>query len=152
MRHVICAAAVAKYRLKFLSAKDFKHLAYGYYSTSISAQSPTVDRVLVSLGSDAYPAGSMEQMLVSLSRAKESARIYTGDQEELKLHIIKSSQRGTATELLEGKLAGTAQPRSVASKVARTRELLQRQRAYKERLAQEEHDHQGVRYGTGYGR
>jgi hypothetical protein len=118
----------------WLVSKHFKHLAYGYYSTSIGAQSPTVDRALVSLGPDAYPAGSMEQMLVSLSRAKEGARIYTGDKEELKRHIIKSSQRGTATELLEGKLAGTAQPRAVASKVARTRELLHRQRAYRERL------------------
>jgi hypothetical protein len=119
--------------------KDFKYLAYGYYSTSISAQSPTVDRVLLSFGPDAYPAGSMEQGLVSLSRAKESARIYTSDKEEMKLHIIKSSQRGTATELLEGKLSGSAQPKTVALQVARNRELLHRQRAYRERLEAAEH-------------
>ena len=133
-------------------SKDFKHLAYGYYATSIGAQSATVDRVLLSFGADAYGALSMEQQLVSLSRAKESARIYTEDFDEMKLHAIKSSQRGTATELMEGKLSGTAQPKAVASQVARTREMLYRRRAYMERLEQEEYYQEGVRYGTGYGR
>ena len=118
----------------WLVSKDFKHLAYAYYSTSVSAQSPTVDRILGSFGPDSYGALSMEQQLVSLSRAKESARIYTSDVEEMKLHAIKSSRRGTATELLEGKLSGSAQPKAVALQVARTRELLHRQRAYRERL------------------
>ena len=38
-------------------SKDFKHLAYGYYATSIGAQSATVDRVLLSFGADAYGGG-----------------------------------------------------------------------------------------------
>jgi hypothetical protein len=80
-------------------AKDFGHLAHGYCTTSFSAQSRTVDRVLVAMGTQSLPAVSREQLYVSLSRGREWARVYTDDREALGKAVGRSDERLSATEV-----------------------------------------------------
>ena len=107
---------------------DYAHVATGYYSTSHGAQSKTVDHVLIAQSAASYAASSQEQAYVSATRGRRSAHIYTDDKEALRAHIIRSGQRGSATELLGEELAATTQPRGVAEQMARMRERLRRQR------------------------
>jgi hypothetical protein len=107
---------------------DYAHFTTGYYSTSHGAQSKTVDHVLIAQSAASYPASSQEQAYVSATRGRRAAHIYTDDKEALQEHIIRSGQRGSATELLGEELAATTQPRSVADQMARMRDRLRRQR------------------------
>ncbi len=83
----------------WIVGKEFGHLAHGYVTTSVSAQSRTVDRVLVAMGTQSLPAVSREQLYVSLSRGREWARIYTDDREALAKAVQRSDQRVSATEV-----------------------------------------------------
>ena len=79
--------------------KDFGHIAHGYVTTSHASQGKTVDRVFIAQSADSFPASSREQFYVSISRGRESVKIYTDDKAELREVIQKSSQRLAATEL-----------------------------------------------------
>ncbi len=79
--------------------KDWGHWQMGYVTTSVSAQSRTVDRVLIAMGSESLPAINREQMYVSLSRGKEWARLYTGDAKALVHGVQKADVHVSATEL-----------------------------------------------------
>jgi hypothetical protein len=114
--------------------KDFGHLASGYYATSWSSQSKTVDRVLVAEGSESFRADNMEGFYVSVTRGREGVRIYTEDKQGLRERIVHSGQRGSATELLAGKVAANTRPRDVTEKAIKDRERL-RKRAYKGKYA-----------------
>lgn len=72
-------------------AKEFGHLSYGFVSTSHASQGRTVDHVLIAESADSFPAASREQLYVSASRGRHSARIYTDSKEELKAAISESS-------------------------------------------------------------
>lgn len=72
-------------------AKEFGHLSYGFVSTSHASQGRTVDHVLIAESADSFPAASREQLYVSASRGRHSARIYTDSKEELKSAISESS-------------------------------------------------------------
>jgi conjugative relaxase-like TrwC/TraI family protein len=104
-------------------AKDFGHIASGYYMTSWSAESKTVDRVLVS------EAGNMEGGYVSFTRGREACRIYTSDKDGLRERIVHSGQRGSAMELLAGEVAANTRPRDVTERAMKDRDRL-RKRAY----------------------
>jgi conjugative relaxase-like TrwC/TraI family protein len=80
-------------------SRDFGHLAHGYVTTSVSAQSRTVDRVLVAMGTQSVPAVNREQLYVSLSRGREWARVYTDDREALGKAVARSDPRLSATEV-----------------------------------------------------
>ena len=80
-------------------SKHYGNLAHGYVTTSHASQGITVDRVFIAQSSESFPASSTEQFYVSVSRGKESVKIYTDDKEELKNVIQKSGQRISATEL-----------------------------------------------------
>jgi conjugative relaxase-like TrwC/TraI family protein len=81
-------------------AKDFKHLTHGYVTTSVASQGKSVDRVLIAMGSESRGAINAEQFYVSVSRGKESAKIYTDmPAEELKQIIQRSDPRKSATEV-----------------------------------------------------
>ena len=69
-----------------------------------------MDRVLIAQSSASFPASSQEQFYVSASRGREGVRVYTDDKEALKERIARSGQRGSATELLAGKLRADAKP------------------------------------------
>lgn len=85
-------------------AKDFGHLNHGYVSTSHASQGKTVDRVLIAMGSESRRAINAEQFYVSVSRGRESAKVYTDmTPEELKAAIQRADQRQSATELMKPK-------------------------------------------------
>ena len=75
------------------------HLTYGYCQTSHSSQSKSVRDVLVAQSADSFLASSREQFYVSVSRGKESIRIYTDNRQELQKAVGNSSTRRAAIEL-----------------------------------------------------
>ncbi|MFO0937495.1 MAG: MobF family relaxase [Gemmataceae bacterium] len=79
---------------------DFAHLAYGYVVTSHASQGKTVDRVLIAQSSESFRASSREQFYVSVSRARESATVYTDDAVALRRAIERSDPNLSATELV----------------------------------------------------
>ena len=113
-------------------AKDFGHLASGYYITSWSGQSKTVDKVLVAAGSAlSFMATYLEQFYVSVTRGREGARIYTDDKDGLRERIVHSAQRGSATELLAGQVVANTRPRDVTERARQGREELRRRVAHR---------------------
>jgi conjugative relaxase-like TrwC/TraI family protein len=84
-------------------AKNYGNLSYGYCTTSHAAQGKTVDRVLIAQSADSFAASSKEQFYVSVSRGRESAKIYTDDKQALKEAVKDSSTRLSATELMQKK-------------------------------------------------
>jgi conjugative relaxase-like TrwC/TraI family protein len=90
-------------RLKngWVIAKEFSLLTHNYVTTSHASQGRTVDRVLVSMGSESVPAINAQQAYVSLSRGRESARVYSNlPADELRQLIQRSDSRKAATELM----------------------------------------------------
>ncbi len=93
------------------------HLTYGYCQTSHSAQSKSVRDVLVAQSADSFLASSREQFYVSISRGKQTIRIYTDDRRGLQAAVGNSSLRKSAVELagltsgdiakMSGELSGT---------------------------------------------
>ena len=79
--------------------REFGHISHGYVTTSVSAQSRTVDRVLVAMGTQSLPAVSREQFYVSLSRARDWAKIYTDDRDALRQAVGRCDERVSATEV-----------------------------------------------------
>ena len=94
----------------FVVPKNYGHLTYGYANTSHAAQGKTVDKVFVAMGHDALAAASREQFYVSVSRGRESVKLYTDDKEAMLDAVRTSSQRLSATELLGGQ-APEARPK-----------------------------------------
>jgi conjugative relaxase-like TrwC/TraI family protein len=86
----------------FVVPKQYGHLSYGYASTSHSAQGKTVDKVFVAMGQDALVAASREQFYVSVSRGRESVKLYTDDKQAMLDAVKTTSERLSATELLAG--------------------------------------------------
>jgi conjugative relaxase-like TrwC/TraI family protein len=80
---------------------DFGHLAHGYCTTSHTSQGKTVDRVLLAQSAESFPASSREQFYVSVSRGKESVKIYTDDRDALRAAVAGSGRRMSAVELID---------------------------------------------------
>jgi ATP-dependent exoDNAse (exonuclease V) alpha subunit len=83
-------------------AKEFGHLAHGYCTTSHASQGKTVDRVLVAIGQESFPAASQEQFYVSASRGRESCTVFCEDRKELLEAVSRSGDRMSAMELARG--------------------------------------------------
>jgi ATP-dependent exoDNAse (exonuclease V) alpha subunit len=79
--------------------RDYRTFSHGYAVTSHAAQGKTVDEVLVVASSQSFPAVSQEQFYVSISRARERARIYTDDAELLRRRVEDTHTRKAAVEL-----------------------------------------------------
>jgi hypothetical protein len=79
--------------------REFGHISHGYVTTSVSAQSRTVDRVLVAIGTQSLPAVSREQLYVSLSRGRDGAKIYTDDRDAVRRAVGRTDERVSATEV-----------------------------------------------------
>jgi conjugative relaxase-like TrwC/TraI family protein len=75
------------------------HFTYGYCQTSHSSQSKSVRDVLVAQSADSFLASSREQFYVSVSRGKESIRIYTDNRKGLQDAVGNSSLRVAGIEL-----------------------------------------------------
>jgi conjugative relaxase-like TrwC/TraI family protein len=75
------------------------HLTHGYCQTSHAAQGQSVQHVLVAQSADSFFSSSREGFYVSVSRAKESVRVYTDDRLELERAVGFSSARTSGIEL-----------------------------------------------------
>ncbi|MEZ0295280.1 MAG: AAA family ATPase [Candidatus Methylacidiphilales bacterium] len=78
--------------------KNHGHLDYGYCSTSHSSQSKTVRDVLVAQSVDSFLASSREQFYVSVSRGRDTVRIYTDNRRELQEAVGNTSTRLSGME------------------------------------------------------
>jgi hypothetical protein len=78
---------------------SFGFLDYGYCTTSHASQGKSVERVIIGQSSHSFPASSMEQFYVSVSRGKKSAVIFTDNREALLEAVSHADQRLTATDL-----------------------------------------------------
>jgi conjugative relaxase-like TrwC/TraI family protein len=82
--------------------KDFGHIAHGYVDTSHASQGKTVDRVFIAVGDASLRAANRAQWYVSVSRGRESVKIYTEDAEALKSAVQKSPERMSVSEMMGG--------------------------------------------------
>jgi conjugative relaxase-like TrwC/TraI family protein len=98
--------------------KDYGTLTHGYCSTSHASQGKTVDRVLIAQHSASGRAADMRQFYVSVSRGRESVRIFTDDKQAARESVRNSRQRMSATELVDEKPARQAQRESRMERVA----------------------------------
>lgn len=80
--------------------QDYGHLAHAHCVTSYAAQGKTVDEVFISQPAATFPATDAKQLYVSVSRARERARIYTDDKEALLEHAVELGERQSALELV----------------------------------------------------
>ncbi len=80
-------------------SREHGHFTYGYCQTSHSSQSKSVRHVLVAQSAKSFVASSREQFYVSVSRGKESIRIYTDDLRGLQEAVGISSTRLSGIEL-----------------------------------------------------
>jgi len=82
--------------------RGFGHLSYGYCVTSHASQGKTVDQVFIAQSCRSERAASREQFYVSVSRFRESIRIYTDDPHVLRYSILQSGNRLSAMDLAGG--------------------------------------------------
>jgi conjugative relaxase-like TrwC/TraI family protein len=80
--------------------KDFGHLIHAHCITSYAAQGKTVDHVLISQPASTFPATDAKQFYVSVSRARESVRIYTDDRNALLEYASQLAERQSAIEIV----------------------------------------------------
>jgi conjugative relaxase-like TrwC/TraI family protein len=80
-------------------SEDYRTFTHGYAVTSHAAQGKTVDEVMVVASSRSFAAVSQEQFYVSISRARERARVFTDDEELLGRRVEDSHTRKAAIEL-----------------------------------------------------
>ena len=86
---------------KWVIAKDFGHLTHGYVTTSHASQGKTVDRVLIAMGNESLGAINAQQFYVSVSRGRESAKIYSDmSAKSLREAVQRLDVRKSATELM----------------------------------------------------
>jgi ATP-dependent exoDNAse (exonuclease V) alpha subunit len=97
--------------------KDYSNFSHGYVITSYASQGKTVDRVLIAQAGESLPASSAEQFYVSISRGRESVRVYTDDAESLARAVGKSGQRLAAVELVSEKNNATHERASVLQRL-----------------------------------
>ncbi|OWK46464.1 MobF family relaxase [Fimbriiglobus ruber] len=112
-------------------AKDFGHVAHGFCTTSHASQGKTVDRVLVAIGQESFPATSQEQFYVSASRGREAVTIFCEDKRELLEAVSRAGTRISATELTAP--AATAPTQQPARRVRLGEHIHRQQRAEKVR-------------------
>jgi conjugative relaxase-like TrwC/TraI family protein len=80
-------------------ARDWGHIAHGYAVTSHASQGKTVDKVLIGLSSDSFPAASQRSFYVQATRGREKAEIFTDDKAALLQAVRRPDQPLSAMEL-----------------------------------------------------
>ena len=78
------------------------HLDQGVAVTSHASQGKTVDQVIVSVPVAAFSQTNEAQFYVSMSRARHAMHLYTDSKVALKEAVMRSSERLSPLELLEG--------------------------------------------------
>ncbi|WP_166444498.1 MobF family relaxase [Dyadobacter bucti] len=93
------AISKSTYRLK----QDYGHISHAHCVTSHASQGKTVDEVFISQPASTFPATDAKQFYVSVSRARDRARIYTDDKEQLLEHASDLGERQSAMELVSSR-------------------------------------------------
>ncbi len=86
----------------YILSKNYGGLTNGYVVTSHSSQGKTSDVALIAVGSQSLAAANREQFYVSVSRGRDSVKLYTDDKEAVRSAIQSSGARLSATEMMEG--------------------------------------------------
>ncbi len=81
--------------------KSYGHLAPGYVDTSYASQGKTVDRVYIAAGTASVLAVNSQQWYVSVSRGKESCKVYCDSKDEIREAIARTGKRMSAVELVK---------------------------------------------------
>ncbi len=81
-------------------SENYRTFTHGYAVTSHAAQGKTVDEVLVVASSRSLPAVSQEQFYVSISRGRDTCRVFTDDADLLRSHVTRSGTRLAAVEVI----------------------------------------------------
>jgi hypothetical protein len=121
---------------------NFGHLTHGYAITADAAQAKTVDAVYAAIGRDSIGATDMRRVYVTLSRAREDARIYTDSKEEVLQAAQRDTVRRSATELL-----GEERAREVLQQI-RDREAVRQQEVFLREHREQERQREIVRERT----
>ena len=88
-----------------------RHIDYGYASTSHAAQGATVDRVIANVDSmRSVQLVNQKQFYVSISRAREEARIYTDNAEALRRAVAREPEKSIALEVVKEQQSQELQP------------------------------------------
>jgi ATP-dependent exoDNAse (exonuclease V) alpha subunit len=119
----------AQARLRFDNKRELsvnlpqlRHVDYGYASTSHAAQGTTVDRVIVNVDSmRSAQLVNRKQFYVSISRARQDARVYTDDAQALRRAVGRDQRKEVALEMVQTRPTQRLQPKSP------TQELQQKQ-------------------------
>jgi conjugative relaxase-like TrwC/TraI family protein len=85
-------------KVRYTLPNDFGHLAYAHCITSHAAQGKTVDEVFIAQTASTFTATNLNQLYVSVSRARDCVHIYTDDTDGL---LAKSSEVGDRLSALE---------------------------------------------------
>ena len=88
---------------------------HGYCTTSHASQGKTVDRVLIAMGAESFPAASQQQFYVSVSRGRKACTIDCADKRELLDAVGRSEVRTSATELAAQEPRGANQRKTPAA-------------------------------------
>jgi ATP-dependent exoDNAse (exonuclease V) alpha subunit len=80
--------------------ENYRTFTHGYAVTSHAAQGKTVDEVIVVASSRSLPAVSREQFYVSISRGRDTCRVFTDDADLLRSHVTRSGTRLAAVEVI----------------------------------------------------
>jgi ATP-dependent exoDNAse (exonuclease V) alpha subunit len=105
-----------------VNLSELRHVDYGYASTSHAAQGATVDRVIVNVDSmRSAQLVNQKQFYMSISRARQEARIYTDDAQVLRRTVGRDQGKEVALEVVQTRLTQQLQPKSP------TQELQQQQ-------------------------
>lgn len=83
--------------------KNFGHLAHAHCVTSHFSQGKTVDEVFIAQPAVTFGATNAKQFYVSVSRARERARVYTDAKDILLAHASELGDRQSALELVSAK-------------------------------------------------
>jgi conjugative relaxase-like TrwC/TraI family protein len=81
--------------------RDFGHLAHGYVVTSHASQGVTVDKVLIGMSSQSFPATYQRTAYVAVTRGKEQALVFTDDRTELLKAVTRLDDPMSATQLAD---------------------------------------------------
>ena len=87
--------------------REFGHLTHGYVVTSHASQGATVDKVIIGLSSDSFPATYQRTAYVAVTRGKEQALIFTDDKEGLLKAMSRPDDPLSATEVAESEKQST---------------------------------------------
>ncbi len=87
--------------------RDFGHVTHGYVVTSHASQGATVDKVIIGLASESFPATYQRTAYVAVTRGKEQALIFTDDKEGMLQAMRRADEPLSATEVAEAEKRST---------------------------------------------